>query len=135
MGGGRTVFITTFCFLVLAILYTTFATKWYKAEALIKIGYYKNHQNEIMLTKTPEVVKELSYIYAKSTLNKDYYIQNISEIKNQPKYFKITSYGKDNALAKEAIEIAIKDLIKSHKNILDQYLNLQKKLFLTLILK
>lgn len=127
--GKKTILIVTFTFLILAVIYTSLATKWYKAEALVEIGYYKQGVEEVQLATTPEVVEGLSFVYIevpKHIPNRDSYIESISEVKDKPKFFKIVSYGKDNELAKSHIKRVVDDTAKAHKNTLDGYLSSQK---------
>lgn len=133
--GKKTILIVTFTFLILAVIYTSLATKWYKAEALVEIGYYKQGVEEVQLATTPEVVEGLSFVYIevpKHIPNRDSYIESISEVKDKPKFFKIVAYGKDNELATSYIKRVVNDAAKAHQNTLDGYLSSQKLLLLNL---
>ncbi|CZE49318.1 Wzz/FepE/Etk N-terminal domain-containing protein [Campylobacter geochelonis] len=124
--------VTTACFFILGFIYTLIATPWYKANALVEVGFYRDSQNsvnEIMLAKTSEVVEKLKVKYIdllKETEDRNEKVQSISAVKNNPKFFNITTVAKSNEEAINLVKKIVGDVSVEHKNTLDGYLNSQK---------
>ncbi|NLY04317.1 MAG: chain length determinant protein [Campylobacter sp.] len=120
--------VITAVFLLLGIFYTLIATPQYKASALVEIGYYKTQDAEILLAKASEVIEKLRINYIdlrKDTKDKNETIESIDEIKNNTKFFNITSIGKSNKLASSIIEEMVSNTAIEHQKILDGYITSQ----------
>lgn len=124
------VIVITLVFSVLAILYAFFSTPWYKATALVEIGYYnQNIDRKIMLAKTVDVAEKLKVKYIDLLAEKDdadAIAKNLSIVKNNPNFLDITTYGKTNEFAIELINTIVSDISHEHKKVLDGYLDTQK---------
>lgn len=122
--------IVTCGFIAFALLYISLATPWYKANALVEIGYYKerNPQNgmvqELSLENPIDVVQRLkvAYIDLKNVEGLDCKVKIIDNVKDNPKFINLEVYGISRDIATEQINKIIGLLAKEHKNILDAYL-------------
>ncbi|MBS6151996.1 MAG: chain length determinant protein [Campylobacter gracilis] len=123
--------IVTCGFIAVGLLYILFATPWYKATALVEIGYYKetNPQSglvqEFSLENPIDVTRKLQTHYIdllKNTKELDYEVKKIDNVKDNLKFINLEVYGKSRNIAVGKISKIIELLAKEHKNILDAYL-------------
>ena len=125
---------TCVCMLV-GLIYILLATPWYKAEALVEIGYYRdtNQQNgmvqENSLENPTDVLQKLKVAYIdipENTKGLDYKIAKIDNIKDSTKFIKLEVYGKSRDIAIGQINKIVELLAKEHKNVLTAYLEKAK---------
>lgn len=123
----------TVVFLVVGILYTLIATSWYKASALVEVGYYNTNENgvvkNVMLEEPKNIIEKLKTRYIdllKDVEDKDVDVKSVNEIKNNNKFFSIEVLGKSNEKAVKMIDEMIQSVSDEHKKIIDGYISSQK---------
>ena len=131
--GKIKILATTVIFLVVGILYTLIATSWYKASALVEVGYYNINENgvikSIMLEEPKNIIEKLKTRYIdllKDVEGKDVDVKSVNEIKNNNKFFSIEVLGKSNEKAVKMIDEMIQSVSDEHKKIIDGYISSQK---------
>lgn len=131
--GKIKILATTVIFLVVGILYTLIATSWYKASALVEVGYYNINENgvikSIMLEEPKNIIEKLKTRYIdllKDVEDKDVDVKSVNEIKNNNKFFSIEVLGKSNEKAVKMIDEMIQSVSDEHKKIIDGYISSQK---------
>ncbi len=131
--GKIKILVITVAFLVVGILYTLIATSWYKASALVEVGYYNINENgvikSIMLEEPKNIIEKLKTRYIdllKDVENKDVDVKSVNEIKNNNKFFSIEVLGKSNEKAVKMIDEMIQSVSDEHKKIIDGYISSQK---------
>lgn len=131
--GKIKILATTVAFLVVGILYTLIATPWYKASALIEVGYYNTNENgvvkNVMLEEPKNIIEKLKTRYIdllKDVEDKDVDVKSVNEIKNNNKFFSIEVLGKSNEKAVKMIDEMIQSVSDEHKKIIDGYISSQK---------
>lgn len=127
------IIIITIAFVLLGLAYTMMATPWYKATALVEIGYYKSNEKgtieDVSLAQASNAIERLKVTYidlVEEIPNKDVIVQSISPIKGNDKFFNIVAFGKTNDLVAAKISEMVQVLESKHQEILDGYLNKQK---------
>lgn len=127
------IIVITVIFLVVGILYTLIATSWYKASALVEVGYYNINENgvikSIMLEEPKNIIEKLKTRYIdllKDVEDKDVDVKSVNEIKNNNKFFSIEVLGKSNEKAVKMIDEMIQSVSDEHKKIIDGYISSQK---------
>lgn len=123
----------TVVFLVVGILYTLIATSWYKASALVEVGYYNTNENgvikNVMLEEPKNIIEKLKTRYIdllKDVEDKDVDVKSVNEIKNNNKFFSIEVLGKSNEKAVKMIDEMLQSVSDEHKKIIDGYISSQK---------
>lgn len=123
----------TVAFLVVGILYTLIATPWYKASALVEVGYYNTNENgvvkNVMLEEPKNIIEKLKTRYIdllKDVEGKDVYVKSVNGIKNNNKFFSIEVLGKSNEKAVKMIDEMIQSVSDEHNKIIDGYISSQK---------
>lgn len=131
--GKIKILVITVAFLVVGILYTLIATSWYKASALVEVGYYNINENgvikSIMLEEPKNIIEKLKTRYIdllKDVEGKDVDVKSVNEIKNNNKFFSIEVLGKSNEKAVKMIDEMIQSVSDEHKKIIDGYISSQK---------
>lgn len=131
--GKIKIIVITVVFLVVGILYTLIATSWYKASALVEVGYYNINENgvikSIMLEEPKNIIEKLKTRYIdllKDVEGKDVDVKSVNEIKNNNKFFSIEVIGKSNEKAVKMIDEMIQSVSDEHKKIIDGYISSQK---------
>ena len=131
--GKIKILATTVIFLVVGILCTLIATSWYKASALVEVGYYNINENgvikSIMLEEPKNIIEKLKTRYIdllKDVEGKDVDVKSVNEIKNNNKFFSIEVLGKSNEKAVKMIDEMIQSVSDEHKKIIDGYISSQK---------
>lgn len=131
--GKIKIIVITVIFLVVGILYTLIATSWYKASALVEVGYYNINENgvikSIMLEEPKNIIEKLKTRYIdllKDVEGKDVDVKSVNEIKNNNKFFSIEVLGKSNEKAVKMIDEMIQSVSDEHKKIIDGYISSQK---------
>lgn len=131
--GKIKILATTVIFLVVGILYTLIATSWYKASALVEVGYYNINENgvikSIMLEEPKNIIEKLKTRYIdllKDVEGKDVDVKSVNEIKNNNKFFSIEVLGKSNEKAVKMIDEMIQSVSDEHNKIIDGYISSQK---------
>lgn len=131
--GKIKIIVITVIFLVVGILYTLIATSWYKASALVEVGYYNINENgvikNIMLEEPKNIIEKLKTRYIdllKDVEGKDVDVKSVNEIKNNNKFFSIEVLGKSNEKAVKMIDEMIQSVSDEHKKIIDGYISSQK---------
>lgn len=131
--GKIKIIVITVIFLVVGILYTLIATSWYKASALVEVGYYNINENgvikSIMLEEPKNIIEKLKTRYIdllKDVEGKDVDVKSVNEIKNNNKFFSIEVIGKSNEKAVKMIDEMIQSVSDEHKKIIDGYISSQK---------
>lgn len=131
--GKIKIIVITVVFLVVGILYTLIATSWYKASALVEVGYYNTNENgvikNVMLEEPKNIIEKLKTRYIdllKDVEDKDVDVKSVNEIKNNNKFFSIEVLGKSNEKAVKMIDEMIKSVSDEHKKIIDGYISSQK---------
>lgn len=131
--GKIKILATTVIFLVVGILYTLIATSWYKASALVEVGYYNINENgvikNVMLEESKSIIEKLKTRYIdllKDVEDKDVDVKSVNEIKNNNKFFSIEVLGKSNEKAVKMIDEMIQSVSDEHKKIIDGYISSQK---------
>lgn len=131
--GKIKIIVITVVFLVVGILYTLIATSWYKASALVEVGYYNINENgvikSIMLEEPKNIIEKLKTRYIdllKDVEGKDVDVKSVNEIKNNNKFFSIEVLGKSNEKAVKMIDEMIQSVSDEHKKIIDGYISSQK---------
>lgn len=131
--GKIKILATTVIFLVVGILYTLIATSWYKASALVEVGYYNINENgvikSIMLEELKNIIEKLKTRYIdllKDVEGKDVDVKSVNEIKNNNKFFSIEVLGKSNEKAVKMIDEMIQSVSDEHNKIIDGYISSQK---------
>lgn len=131
--GKIKIIVITVIFLVVGILYTLIATSWYKASALVEVGYYNINENGvikiIMLEEPKNIIEKLKTRYIdllKDVEGKDVDVKSVNEIKNNNKFFSIEVIGKSNEKAVKMIDEMIQSVSDEHKKIIDGYISSQK---------
>lgn len=131
--GKIKILATTVIFLVVGILYTLIATSWYKASALVEVGYYNTNENgvvkNVMLEEPKNIIEKLKTRYIdllKDVEGKDVDVKSVNEIKNNNKFFSIEVLGKSNEKAVKMIDEMIQSVSDEHKKIIDGYISSQK---------
>lgn len=131
--GKIKIIVITVVFLVVGILYTLIATPWYKASALVEVGYYNINENgvikSIMLEEPKNIIEKLKTRYIdllKDVEGKDVDVKSVNEIKNNNKFFSIEVIGKSNEKAVKMIDEMIQSVSDEHKKIIDGYISSQK---------
>ena len=115
---------------LMAVLYASVTTPWYKVAALVETGYYKNDKGEeVLLANTAEVVQKLTVKYInlqKDVEGVEYRVQKISEEKNNKKFLNIEVVAVSNDIAKEQVNKIVGDLADEHRSILDAFLETKR---------
>lgn len=131
--GKIKIIVITVVFLVVGILYTLIATSWYKASALVEVGYYNTNENgvikNVMLEEPKNIIEKLKTRYIdllKDVEDKDVDVKSVNEIKNNNKFFSIEVLGKSNEKAVKMIDEMIQSVSDEHKKIIDGYISSQK---------
>lgn len=131
--GKIKIIVITVVFLVVGILYTLIATSWYKASALVEVGYYNTNENgvikNVMLEEPKNIIEKLKTRYIdllKDVEGKDVDVKSVNEIKNNNKFFSIEVLGKSNEKAVKMIDEMIQSVSDEHKKIIDGYISSQK---------
>lgn len=131
--GKIKIIVITVVFLVVGILYTLIATPWYKASALVEVGYYNTNENgvvkNVMLEEPKNIIEKLKTRYIdllKDVEGKDVDVKSVNEIKNNNKFFSIEVLGKSNEKAVKMIDEMIQSVSDEHKKIIDGYISSQK---------
>lgn len=128
--GKIKILATTVTFLVVGILYTLIATPWYKASALVEVGYYNTNENgvieNVILEEPKSIIKKLKTRYIDLLEDKDVYVKSVNEIENNNKFFSIEVLGKSNEKAVKMIDEMIQSVSDEHKKIIDGYISSQK---------
>ena len=131
--GKIKIIVITVAFLVVGILYTLIATSWFKASALIEVGYYNINENgvikNVMLEEPKNIIEKLKTRYIdllKDVEGKDVDVKSVNEIKNNNKFFSIEVLGKSNEKAVKMIDEMIQSVSDEHKKIIDGYISSQK---------
>lgn len=131
--GKIKILATTVIFLVVGILCTLIATSWYKASALVEVGYYNINENgvikSIMLEEPKNIIEKLKTRYIdllKDVEGKDVDVKSVNEIKNNNKFFSIEVLGKSNEKAVKMIDEMIQSVSDEHNKIIDGYISSQK---------
>lgn len=131
--GKIKIIVITVVFLVVGILYTLIATSWYKASALVEVGYYNTNENgvikNVMLEEPKNIIEKLKTRYIdllKDVEDKDVDVKSVNEIKNNNKFFSIEVLGKSNEKAVKMIDEMIQSVSDEHKKIIDGYISDQK---------
>lgn len=131
--GKIKIIVITVVFLVVGILYTLIATPWYKASALVEVGYYNTNENgvvkNVMLEEPKNIIEKLKTRYIdllKDVEDKDVDVKSVNEIKNNNKFFSIEVLGKSNEKAVKMIDEMIQSVSDEHKKIIDGYISSQK---------
>lgn len=124
------IFIIAFTFIVtiLAGLYLFIASPWYKATALVEVGYYLNQDKITRLEDSSRIVESLKFKYIdleKNLLDKNVTVSNISVVKNDRNFFTIEVLARSNELAKEKIQAIVASAAKNTGNVLNNYLQKQ----------
>lgn len=117
-------------FLALGVIYTLIATPWYKATALVEIGYYKNNENgtvkDTMLDSPQNIIEKLKMKYIdllKDVKDKDAIVKSVSEIKNNNRFINIVVDAKSNEEAIGMINKVVSDVASEHKELIDAYIS------------
>lgn len=117
-------------FTLLAVIYAFISTTLYKATALVETGYYKNDNGEeILIANTADNVQKLTIKYIdllKGVEGLDYKVENISEVKNNKKFFDIEVVAKSNDTAVKQINKMVEDLASEHQNAINAYIEFKK---------
>lgn len=131
--GKIKIIVITVVFLVVGILYTLIATSWYKASALVEVGYYNTNENgvikNVMLEEPKNIIEKLKTRYIdllKDVEDKDVDVKSVNEIKNNNKFFSIEVLGKSNEKAVKMIDEMLQSVSDEHKKIIDGYISSQK---------
>lgn len=131
--GKIKIIVITVVFLVVGILYTLIATPWYKASALVEVGYYNTNENgvvkNVMLEEPKNIIEKLKTRYIdllKDVEGKDVDVKSVNEIKNNNKFFSIEVLGKSNEKAVKMIDEMIQSVSDEHNKIIDGYISSQK---------
>ena len=131
--GKIKIIVITVVFLVVGILYTLIATSWYKASALVEVGYYNTNENgvikNVMLEEPKNIIEKLKTRYIdllKDVEGKDVDVKSVNEIKNNNKFFSIEVLGKSNEKAVKMIDEMIQSVSDEHNKIIDGYISSQK---------
>lgn len=131
--GKIKIIVITVVFLVVGILYTLIATPWYKASALVEVGYYNTNENgvvkNVMLEEPKNIIEKLKTRYIdllKDVEGKDVDVKSVNEIKNNNKFFSIEVLGKSNEKAVKMIDEMLQSVSDEHKKIIDGYISSQK---------
>ena len=131
--GKIKIIVITVVFLVVGILYTLIATSWYKASALVEVGYYNTNENgvikNVMLEEPKNIIEKLKTRYIdllKDVEDKDVDVKSVNEIKNNNKFFSIEVLGKSNEKAVKMIDEMIQSVSDEHNKIIDGYISSQK---------
>ncbi|PSM52054.1 putative chain length determinant protein, Wzz family [Campylobacter blaseri] len=120
------ILLITLGFVIIGLIYSFVVTPWYKATALVEVGYYKDGEKEIPLANTNDVVEKLKVKYIdllKEIEDRNEIVKNISEIKGKPSFFKVDVLGKSNEHAINIIKNIVLDVSNEHKNLLNGYLS------------
>ena len=129
-GYKKYIFLTTGAASLAAGLYAFVAMPLYKATALVETGYYKNDNGEeILIANTADNVQKLTIKYIdllKGVEGLDYKVENISEVKNNKKFFDIEVVAKSNDTAVKQINKMVDDLASEHQNAINAYIELKK---------
>ena len=129
-GYKKYIFLTTGAASLAAGLYAFVAMPLYKATALVETGYYKNDNGEeILIANTADNVQKLTIKYIdllKGVEGLDYKVENISEVKNNKKFFDIEVVAKSNDTAVKQINKMVEDLASEHQNAINAYIEFKK---------
>lgn len=122
--------IVTIISFVLSVVYVLTIIPLYRASALVETGFYKNdNDQEVLIANTADSIQKLTVAYIdllKGVQGLDFYVEKISEVKNNKKFFNIDVLAKSNESAINQINKMVNDLSSQHQNALNTYLENKK---------
>jgi uncharacterized protein involved in exopolysaccharide biosynthesis len=130
MANKKIIAMITILVTLLAVVYALFKTPIYEVSAIIEIGSYKDKSNDDkLIDDANKLAQELNVLYIdiyENEKSREFWIQNISALKNQKNFIKLTAQGLYNEKAVDEVKRVVEYIQQKHNKFLTDVINTKK---------